>query len=219
MKHILTALVISCICLSVGCNKDDDPVPDPLLTQAVLKFNNNLNDSTNKSGTPVVTGIVTYVADRNGVPSSALYLNGFSKVTYPTISIKGTALTISAWVKYTNVMTMVNFLWAGNNTDGAWYGFSQTNDRYRVSISTPFTSGALGPVADNGWHHIAATYDGVNINFYSDGALTTTNYPGTMGDTVQTLVLGFFVNNYWTGAIDDVRIYNTVLTAAQIAAL
>jgi hypothetical protein len=36
---------------------------------------------------------------------------------------------------------------------------------------------------------------------------------------VDNLLLGFHNSSYWTGAIDDLRFYNRILTAAEIAAI
>jgi hypothetical protein len=221
MKLLQTLCFISVVIILLSCDKDNDTVtPNPLEMQGVMKFNGNLNDSMGKLGTATVVGSPTYVADRNGIAGNALYLNGSTRVTYPTLAVNGTALTISLWVKQSSSPTLAFLLIAGDPASYAKYSVNQSNDRLGVSISTPFTSGVSSGSLDNSWHHFAATYDGIDIRIYIDGvAGTVTNYPGTMGNSVETLVLGYFASGYWTGSIDDLRIYNKALTAAQIAGL
>jgi hypothetical protein len=47
----------------------------------------------------------------------------------------------------------------------------------------------------------------------------TTNHPGTIGDGIRPLVIGAFQDSYFTGTIDDVRIYHAVLTNEMISQL
>jgi hypothetical protein len=220
MKFIFPLLAVTAITLVISsCKKDSDtPAPDPLLTQAVLKFNGNLTDSTGITGTGTPTGTITYVNDRHGNANSAIYFDGASKVEFPSLTLKGTAFTISVWVKY-GVSGVTKYFITAPGSGGP--GVFQNNDNsWGFAVSVPSTSSAYTPVGDAGWHNIAGTFDGTDIKVYFDGVLSgTTNHPGTMGDGVHPLMLGFFDPVYWTGSIDDLRIYNTVLTASQIAAL
>jgi hypothetical protein len=77
---------------------------------------------------------------------------------------------------------------------------------------------------DLDWHHLAATYDGTMIRWYGDGryinslersganALNTedTVHMGRRGDTGEA-------TNFFPGKVDDVKIWNRALTAAEIA--
>ena len=68
------------------------------------------------------------------------------------------------------------------------------------------------------WHHICLTYDGTTARLYADGinvATETKNW-----DLVSSRAhIGRQVNDlieFWDGAVDDVRIYNKVLTQDEI---
>jgi hypothetical protein len=67
------------------------------------------------------------------------------------------------------------------------------------------------------------TYDGTTIRVYIDNVLAgTKNHPGLMegsGSATGPLVLGFFNSSYWQGSIDDLRLYDRVLTTAEIHSL
>lgn len=79
---------------------------------------------------------------------------------------------------------------------------------------------AKSNVVDGKWHHIAATYDKKTFICYvdgkSDGETAVKDLkPDTKTDVPMTI--GSWVGGGWTkGTIDDVALYNTALTAAQI---
>jgi len=82
---------------------------------------------------------------------------------------------------------------------------------------------AVGTVSinDNNWHHVAGVYDGSSISIYIDGqldfsrsasgAILTNNYALRIGSNAE---LG---NTNWQGAIDEVRVYDRALSAAEVA--
>jgi len=82
-----------------------------------------------------------------------------------------------------------------------------------------------GNVANNNWHHFAAVYDGdADIaRLYVDGSLPSGGtVPGVpdIDTQVQSIQIGSEHNTrYFKGEIDDIRIYNWPLSAADIAAL
>ena len=71
---------------------------------------------------------------------------------------------------------------------------------------------------DTNWHHIALTYDGTTARLYADG--TERANAAKNWNLVRTLAyIGRQVNGaaeYWNGQIDDVRVYNRVLSPAEI---
>ncbi|MGI4787476.1 MAG: carbohydrate-binding protein, partial [Janthinobacterium lividum] len=74
---------------------------------------------------------------------------------------------------------------------------------------------------DSNWHFIALTYDGATASLYADGVLRASaakNWNLAPGNCF----IGEQVNGqaeFWNGSVDDVRIYNRVLSAADIASL
>jgi beta-galactosidase len=70
------------------------------------------------------------------------------------------------------------------------------------------------------WHHVAGTYDGIELKIYVDGALAaTTAHVGTIG--IQTHNLNLARNSeeddrFYDGVIDEVKIYNRALSHSEI---
>ena len=108
-------------------------------------------------------------------------------------------------------------------------------DNYYIEASSPFNyapgcGGVLGgtstTIFDTNqltlaqvWTHLAATYDGSLLKFYVNGTQVASQpQTGNIMTSTGTLQIGGDTSNgqYFTGGIDDVRIYNYALTPAQI---
>lgn len=99
--------------------------------------------------------------------------------------------------------------------NGKYYNLSVLIDDsgYPVYITDPATGV---------WEHLALTYDGITVRYYlngtevytaqASGALSKTHYPWQIGANGKN-------NNYFKGLIDDVRIYDRALSAAEIEEL
>lgn len=74
---------------------------------------------------------------------------------------------------------------------------------------------------DSNWHFIALTYDGTTAKLYADGVLKA-SAPKSWNLVHNACYIGEQVDNgseYWNGNVDDVRIYNRALSAAEISQL
>jgi RHS repeat-associated protein len=73
--------------------------------------------------------------------------------------------------------------------------------------------------ADGAWHFLVGTYDGTTANLYYDTALVGTS---TVTMTTPSGLALYMGSDDWpspfTGSLDDVAIFNTALTGAQISA-
>ncbi len=102
--------------------------------------------------------------------------------------------------------------------DGTIYWQGQAGSRNTV---------AAGYVPDNNWHHVAVSYGQTTndtIAIYVDGALAgsvaVTN--AWSWPTNQEVEIGLSHDSYWKhlyGQMDDVRIYNRVLSATEVASV
>ena len=95
------------------------------------------------------------------------------------------------------------------DTDGWWDW-----DLDRRSVPVP---------AWNQWNHLASTWDGITLRQYINGILVdSVPYSGPIANTASDLTIGIN-SGVWTtaftGRLDDIRIYNHDLSAAEIFVL
>ena len=133
-----------------------------------------------------------------------------------------TAMTLEAWVN----PSVVNSAWR----DAIYKG----NDNYYLEATStsgnvPVIGGTFGAsdrvlygaaaLPNNVWTHLAATYDGTTTRLYTNGVqLASQAQTGAMMASTNPLQIGgdSLYGQFFQGTIDDVRIYNVALTAAQI---
>jgi hypothetical protein len=154
---------------------------------------------------------------------------------------QNTSMTFSAWIKVRNVhgddFTILRY----DDIDDADGDAPSTRNLYVFRVTIGFalqfffgpSSGTSGPTSNstlslNQWYHVVAVRDvaadtaSVYINGIADGTATDTT-TGTWETTGQALYIGRFKNassNEWfSGPIDDVRIYNRALNADEIKRL
>ena len=72
----------------------------------------------------------------------------------------------------------------------------------------------------NAWSHVAATYDGSTLRlFVNGGQVSSVARTGAIDVTTGPLRIGsntLWTDEFWSGRIDDVRVYNRALTTAEI---
>ncbi len=135
-------------------------------------------------------------------------------------------ITISVWIKAPSVSS-------GQGIAGkSYYSGAADNGGYEIDILPDGSKMILGnndwdviegdiPVDDGVWHHCCYTWDGTNVRIYIDGILDITSPTSISSIKIvsQDLEIGVVRNNdYFSGTIDEVRIYNRVLSAEEINA-
>jgi len=125
--------------------------------------------------------------------------------------------TITGWVKadtadITNWTAVFGFTPDGS-TDGTYFDIEVDAGNYVVHVHG--WDSVFGPV-DLQWHHFAVTYDGAGGNWYMDGQFID-SLDGAVG-TVDHVRIGARPSNgnHFPGLVDDVRIYNKVLSAPEV---
>ncbi len=159
-----------------------------------------------------------------GVYGQALDFDGDDYVTID--GYKGVldmhAFTVTAWIKASGNGEIVGW---GSSGNGNRAEFRVNSDRLRYESGGGNVQ-ADTTVTDNMWHHIAVTIPAnaqyVDVTIYLDGKDDT--QPENDTDPVHPLsdndvIMGQRYNRngrWYTGAIDDLRIYDIVLTLEQI---
>ena len=154
------------------------------------------------------------------------------------LGITGGAMSISLWVKL-NVevsadLAFDRYTFCGQNdatsdtSQGIWYEYNSGTPRlffYRIKQGVANQGDYYNiTMGTSDWYHIVYTYDGTNIRGYVNGVLvlgaTAASGNGTAA-TTSTVTIGSNVSysSASNSIIDDVAIFNTALSAANIISL
>ncbi|MCB2409370.1 LamG-like jellyroll fold domain-containing protein [Hymenobacter lucidus] len=165
--------------------------------------------------------------------TNALRFNGTNQYvaigSTATVPVGNSAYTIEAWIKPTSM---------GNYGIIGWGNYGTTNQVNALRLTT---TGLVNywwgndldlPTANlaGAWHHVAATFDGTTRTLYVDGVAMGSNTPGAghVVPNASNLRLGSTnlasagnptgTGEYFSGSIDEVRVWSVARTAAQLSA-
>ncbi len=207
-------------CAAVGMLLFTSPVRAGLVAQ--YKFEGNANDSVGTFHGTIV-GSPTFVS--SPVDGQAISFSGTgnyigTSATASALGIGGSnPKTISAWARA-----------EAFNDGGIWdlgsTGFSGENFSLRTHNGGywrgQFWGGDLDFTAPNSlkqWGYYALTYDGTTARAYYNGILMGTLTRSLSTNEGRPLEIGRWAGStYFQGQIDQLRVYNEAITAAQIAA-
>ena len=182
--------------------------------RAFWPFNGNANDESGYNNNGTAYGVWP-MPDHNGVAGFAYYFDGIaSKVTVPKDKFVADLLTVSFWIKISNLHPF-NFAMACSD-----FSVFTQQDTVGVAISIPTTKMVKAPITMNAWTHVVGTFDNQDIRLYINGVLKDSIYhPGIIYDMNWDMSIGAFGSNYWEGQLDDIRIYNRVFGQDEITQL
>ncbi len=164
--------------------------------------------------------------------SGQQYINCGINTDFLNIITTDTGLSISTWVKTfqggTSGITST-ILSTGNVSTGHFnlkinnncepFAFVNTNSGIKTIRGT-----VSGGICDGSWHNLVVVYDNdVNqLKMYVDGVatgITGTTLDYTPPSPVNNLIIGSIdgANQFLSGYLDDLRIYNTALTVSDVA--
>lgn len=186
-------------------------------------------------------GLPTWTTDRYGNDGGALMFNEGSHVLIPyNNALNPQTLSISVWVNAAEILENNRFMGLHS-----WNGYKfQLQSANKPFFTIAASDGIYDRDSDPGleintWYHLVVTFGGGNMTFYVNGSETMVwdNTPGTaLAVTGHDLVFGqgsskyaevdtnygedqiipMAWGGYFHGALDEVRLYNTVLSAAQV---
>jgi phosphatidylinositol-3-phosphatase len=162
----------------------------------------------------------------SGKYGSALVFNGTSSVVTVADATSlhlTSAMTIEAWVDPSTVTSAWrDVIYKGNDN----YYLEGTSCCASGGPAAGGTFGALdddveGPsrLTANVWTHLAETYDGATVRLFVNGVQVASKAEsGLLATSSNPLQIGgdSLYGQWFSGLIDEVRVYNTALSAAQI---
>jgi hypothetical protein len=179
-------------------------------------------DSSGQGNTGTISGATWTTAGKYG---SALSFNGTS--SWVTVADAAslhltTGMTIEAWVNPASGSGW-RCVVLKEASGGLAYALYSANNASRpsgfVHTSTDVGVNGTSAVPLNTWTHVAVTYDGATLRMFVNGAqVNSQSAPGAAIVTSNALRIGgdSVWGEYFKGVIDEVRIYNRALSAAEI---
>ena len=129
--------------------------------------------------------------------------------------------SMSCWVKSSSTSETGKAVWNGIGSSTQHFSITLNAGDVRVTVKDGGASaiGASGFTVTTGWHHLVGTYNGSDtVKLYVDGVLKsgsnvseTNQYEGLV-----TGARGVVYDTFFDGAVDDVSIYDDVLTLAEV---
>ncbi|TWJ03626.1 concanavalin A-like lectin/glucanase superfamily protein, partial [Mucilaginibacter frigoritolerans] len=205
-------------------------------------FSGNTNDISSNANNGTVQGGVTLTSDRSGNNNSAYAFDGSTGFisTAKSVAAPGPQnFSISAWFRTSSAGGLI-VGYTGSQTVGtarcdraiymtnAGVLFFGLYNSTAATYNTLFTPSGLN-YADGTWHHVVATCSTTTgSTLYVDGvkmaSSTSVNTPETyaaagywrVGYNSLTGWPGAPTNNYFKGSLDDIAVYTSTLTAAQV---
>jgi hypothetical protein len=152
--------------------------------------------------------------------------------TTTATTLRNVPMSISVWFKlngnYGPIQSMVSNLGSAGSYTTYMLEFGRTANEFSwLNNSSYIASVSSVALSDNNWHHVTAVRSGSLsawiISWYLDGVfdesdVTTDNANATNGK-LSIGRAGEYNGQYFKGQIDDIRIFDTALTAEGIAYL
>lgn len=202
---------------------------------AYYPFNGNANDESGNNNNGIIYGEATLTNDRHGLANKAYNFDGVNDYiniqSSSSLESPTTAITISAWIKPTDIDNKGAYFLCKNSTgnlDPFQYRMLVGSDKnfhlgFKYSSSEYTGFNHLISINNNEWIYLASTFDGNTVKFYVNGNLVgQQNYNGSIFPDSKSLDIGRDAHGpieWMKGSIDDVRIYRRALSSDEIQTL
>jgi prepilin-type N-terminal cleavage/methylation domain-containing protein len=191
------------------------------VNNGILDTNSVAADSTDKikSGTDCISDKCLYFdAIDDYINCGSNNLNNIEKVT------------ISAWINRNNHDIYREIITTGRFGSAYGYGLMFHSNSNLIAYITKNSDGTqltsypgISGFDDNVWYYIVMTFDGTNIKVYKNGEIKWTSAT-ISSDSIKTSSYPLYIGkasapgsaSFFSGFIDDVRIYSTAISASQI---
>lgn len=205
---------------------------------AYYPFNGNANDESGNGNHGIVNG-ANLTTDRFGNSNHAYDFNGLNNsIVVPnshSLNLSTNMFSISFWLKIRNystngeMMLITKYSGVGTTTTGFMMEFDGTNFVYRYADA--LKNGGWGVLyittkklpAKLAWMHFAITTEKGIDKLYLNGILVVSNtipHYFNIGSNRQSLRFGIGPpqnsQSYFSGSMDDVRIFNRAISLSEI---
>lgn len=195
-------------------------------TSNVVQISYNFDGTyTNTSGdSPFASNTGTsFVSDRNGNLESALNINNSGT----TASIVGlpygsSPRSISVWAKINVLNNQINYVFHyGNSANGNGLALRPTTTLYFANAAANLETADTNTI--NTWVHYVCTYDGTTAKVYKNGVLFSSGVKTfntvNFSNIFKLGIAETGATNFFNGTIDDLKIFDYVISDADISSL
>ncbi|MDQ2773163.1 MAG: PKD domain-containing protein [Bacteroidota bacterium] len=176
-------------------------------------------------------GYITVLAPGSSGGNFALLYDGSTKyVDAGTLNLSGAALTLECWVKVNAFKTAFPYISSlvGMEASGVT-ALLRLGDASLAASKVQFVLNVNGAdtkvpsntaLVANTWYHLAATYDGVEMKIYINGALDASQIASgpLAANGIFALGRNYDDSRILNGSLDEVRVFTRALTATEVAA-
>ena len=185
-------------------------------------FENGFADGSGNNLDGIPRGGATIVYD-SALKSHVVRLNGSSACVdlgNSTLFDWGGAFSAAFWIRVNEwhnsqdaILEKINAWTFERNFETQWISYYSWPEFVPTSASLP---------SDSTWHHVAATYDGVTQKLYIDGVVKASAPKlGSIAVNSNHVFIGSAggTTRFFDGCLDDIRVYNRILTPSEIESL
>ena len=187
-------------------------------------------DASGNGNTATLSNGASWVAGKHGTAVGLDGVNDYLPVpNSSSLDVAGSALTVSAWLNPSSISgdsVVLGKFW-GLTMSSPFYQYGLELDggtipHFYVGSAGGLSGGAMGSGLPLGqWSHVAVVFNGTQAQFFVNGALVATRpVAASMTARGNQLRVGADANTqqFYKGAIDDLRIYKRTLTASELQA-
>ncbi|MGB2864840.1 MAG: LamG domain-containing protein [Sedimentisphaerales bacterium] len=201
-------------CLTVGVMQAD--------LRHHWRFDGDLDDRVGSLNLTSTGGGFDFTVGKHG---GGVEFDGGGDYIYAELAVFMPSQTTCVWVRTSSSDQSILGWSGGHPTDGLHdrelYVNGDGTVTVRVWTGAATTVTSQTPVDDGAWHHLATGYtEGGETWLYVDGVFQGSTPSSGIYNSYPTsyLTVGIEseVNSYFTGAVDDVRVYDEALTEGQV---
>jgi len=182
------------------------------------------HDSSGHGNDGIIRGDTHWVSGRIG---NALEFDGSGDYVDTGYSTDLPIWAVCAWVKSPRAPSADAPSGPVHRERNYQLNWNHTNPIFRgaavLNVAGTWYAASFGSLEANTWYHLVATYDNQTLKSYKNGSLISSNPAPSGNPRPETATLKFARHavqaNYFTGTMDDLRVYRKALTGEEIQAI
>ncbi len=243
IPYVKTCFMVLGLILSLIKSSNGQAVPIYVPTSGLVAwypFTGNANDSSGHGYNGIDSG-ASLTSDRFGNANSAYYFNGVNSNILLSSTISSGPSTVSIWVNVDSIITWVcgsyvlgeEFFSTLSNVaccSGYEMVLNWNDPSYKSRVVLNNDTGVFDTFNLHTWVHICQTYQTDTYTVYINGNLVNSSFcsrplnsnPIRLGARYQATCVGttgVFPYYFFNGKLDDIGIWNRILTPCEISDL